>query len=71
MVITMYEYLKKEFNNSSDLKYKSNADVKVVYLESLCSSDKINEYILKNIALNQKYIYLRDVVSGPSIVFLT
>lgn len=71
MVISMiYKKLKKEFNNSTDLKYKKINKVKVVYLESLCSSDKINEYILKNLAYKKNYIVLRDNISGPSIVYI-
>lgn len=66
----MYKKLKKEFNNSSDLKYKKINNVRVIYLESLCSSNRINEYIIKNIALKKNYLNLRDIISGPSIVYL-
>ena len=66
----IYQKLKKEFNNSSDLKYKKINNVKIIYLESLCSSNRINEYIIKNIALKKNYLLLRDIISGPSIVYL-
>ena len=66
----IYKRLKSEFNDSSDLIYKKINKVKVVYLESLCSSDKINEYILKNIAYKKNYILLRDTISAPSVVYI-
>lgn len=66
----IYKKLKKEFNDSSDLKCKKINKVKVVYLESLCSSDKINEYILKNLAYKKNYIILRDNISAPNIVYI-
>lgn len=66
----IYEKLKKTFHQTSDLKHKKIGKMNVVYLESLCSSDKINEYILKNVPLKKNYLFLRDVISGPSVVFL-
>lgn len=69
MVIYVYEYLLKEFNNSSDLIDKKIDNVHVIYFDSLCSGDKINEYIIRNIS-NNKRILLRDNISGPSVVIL-
>ena len=36
-------YIKNIFQNSSDLISKKIKDIDIVFLESLCSSDKINE----------------------------
>ena len=66
----IYKKLKKEFKNTSDLKYKKINKVNLVYLESLCNSNKINDYILKNLTMNKKHIMLRDNISGPSVVYL-
>lgn len=66
----IYKYLKKEFNNSSDLKYEFVNNVSIIYLESITSSDKINEYILDNITLKKNYLSLRDLIGGPSVVIL-
>lgn len=66
----IYEKLKKEFHNSSDLKHKEINNVHVIYFESICSSSDINEFILKSISLTPNYIYLRDIISGPSIVYI-
>lgn len=67
----IYKKLKKEFKNSTDLKYKEINKIKVVFLESICSSDKLNEYIFKNITLRKNYFFLRDVISGPMVVYVT
>lgn len=66
----IYKQLKKDFNNSSDLKYKKVNKVKLVFLESICSSDKINDYILKNVTMKKHYLMLRDNISGPNIVYI-
>ena len=58
------KYLKKEFNNSSDLIHKKFNKVHVVYLESLCSSNKVNEYILQNVTMGHRYLFLKDIISG-------
>lgn len=65
----MYKKLLKYFNNSSDLVLKEINNVNIVFLESLCSSDKINFYILNNIQLNKR-INLRDNISGSTVVFV-
>lgn len=65
----LYKDIKKKFNNTSDLKYKRIKKVEVIYLESLCSSDKVNDYIFRNVTL-KNHLYLKDMISGPNIVFL-
>ena len=67
----LYERIKKEFNNSSDLKYKKINDVNVIYLESLCSSNSINDFILMNLTIGKPYVFLKDIVSGPNVIYLT
>lgn len=66
----IYNKLKQQFNNTSDLIRKQVGKIQIIYLESLCSSDKVNEFILKNIILNKDYIFLKDIVSGPNVVFI-
>lgn len=65
----MYNYLLKIFNNSSDLIYKEIDNIKLIYLDSLCDSNKINDYILKAIN-NNKRIFLRDNITGPSVIYI-
>lgn len=62
--------LKKEFNNSTDLKHKKFNKIQVLYFESLCSSNKVNEYILQNITMGHRYLFLRDIVSGPNVIYV-
>ncbi|MGN1372002.1 MAG: spore germination protein [Candidatus Coprovivens sp.] len=62
--------LKEEFNNSTDLIHKQFNKINIIYLESLCNSDKINEYILQNITLGHKYLFLKDIVSGPNVIYV-
>ena len=54
--------LKKDFNESSDLIIKQLNNIYLIYLESICDSDKINFYILQNISKNK--------ISGPNTVIL-
>ena len=59
--------IKKEFKDSSDLIIKTIKDIDVIFLESLCSSDKINEYILKVLSLSKKKIKdLNNILVGPN-----
>lgn len=59
--------IKEEFKNSSDLIIKTIKDIDVIFLESLCSSDKINEYILKVLSLSKKKIKdLNNILVGPN-----
>lgn len=67
----LYEKLKKQLNNTSDLKHKTVNNVHVVFLESLCSSDKIDDYILKNLTLGNGAYYLNNIISGSNIVNIT
>ncbi len=72
MVISMYyRKLKYEFHNSSDLKVKYIDGIEIIYLESLCSSNRINEYILQNLTLGNPYHLLKDKISGPSVLYVT
>lgn len=62
------ERLKEEFSYSSDLKHKQFNKINLLYLESICSSNKVNEYILQNITMGHKYLFLQDIVSGPNVI---
>ena len=64
------KYLKREFNKSSDLIHKRFNSVHVIYLESLCSSNKVNEYILQNVTMGHRYLFLKDIVSGPNVIHI-
>lgn len=61
----MINKIKEIFNNSTDLKIQEIKNVYVIFLESLCSSDKINDYILKLLSLN-KIKNITNVLAGPN-----
>ena len=63
--------LKKEFKNSTDLKHKKFNNINLLYLESICSSNKVNEYILQNLTMGHKYLFLKDIISGPNVIYIT
>lgn len=65
----LYERLKKDFNETADLKHKIIGNVHIVFLESLCSSDAINEFVSKNFTLGSEYYFLKDIVSGPNVIY--
>ena len=69
--------IKKDFNQISDLKvksYKGNlfSNIYIIYLQSICSSNKINDYVLKNLSLltsfNKNLDNLENALAGPNIV---
>lgn len=62
------EYIKKEFNNSSDLIVKKIKNVTIYYLESLCSSDAINEYLLKPLAVTKNISSLKQIIAAPNTI---
>ncbi len=59
--------IEKDFFNSSDLIIKKMDNIHIIYLESLCDSDKVNEYISKNFSLSNKR-YLKNLLSGPNTI---
>ena len=67
--------IKKDFNQISDLKvksYKGNlfSNIYIIYLQSICSSNKINDYVLKNLSLltsfNKNLDNLENALAGPN-----
>ena len=70
--------IQKEFSKTPDLIIKkvklSLIDtVYIVYLETVSSSDKVNDYILKNLSYigstkNSKVINLESILPGPNLV---
>ena len=61
--------LKKQFNNSSDLIVKKINNITVCFLESVCDSNKLNEFIFKNLRV-KTYYSLRNLITGPSVVYV-
>lgn len=69
------ERLKNEFKNIPDLKIKEIKvnifkTVYVVFIETICSSDKINEYILKNLTKYDDKNNLNSNLPGPNTIII-
>ena len=65
----LVDKIKNTFNNSSDLIIKNNNNIYIVYLESLCSQDKINEYILKVLTIkNSKKLQDNNAAPNTKVV---
>lgn len=65
------EKIKKEFNKIPDLKIKTVRvnllkTIYVVFLETICDSDKINDYILKNLVNLKNKPNLDSSLPGPN-----
>ena len=46
-IMSILENIKKDYQKVSDLVIKDIKSISLIYLETLVSQDKINEYILK------------------------
>lgn len=67
--------IKNEFNKTPDLDIKEIRVnpfkvVYVVFLETVCSSDKVNDYILKNLTRYNKKNNLNSNVPGPNTIIV-
>lgn len=65
-------FINKEFNECNDLIYKK-VNIKlntlhIFYLESICSSDKINDYILKSVSLNNSISNIEKDLPSPNFI---
>ena len=64
--------IQEEFNYSSDLIIRQVKDIYILSLESLCSGDRINNYILKELSLSKKNIErnLENLIAGSNTTIL-
>ena len=65
------DYINNEFNNCNDLKYKKiNINLKtyhLFYLETVCSSDRINNFILKSISSKTNILNFNKSIPTPNL----
>ncbi len=71
----LVERLKKEFENVPDLKVKEikisfNKSIYVCFIETVCSGDKINDYILKHLTRYNPKMNLNSNTPGSNTVIL-
>ena len=69
------ERIKLEFAKTPDLKVKEIKvnllkKIYVVFIETICDTDKINEYILKNLTKYNSTINLNSNIPGPNTTFI-
>ena len=65
------EKIKNDFQNVPDLKFKeikitSFKTIWVVYMETVCDSTKVNDFILKNLTKYNKNMDLNSNIPGPN-----
>ena len=68
------KYINEEFKDCNDLKYKKINiklnTIHIFYLETICSSDKINDYILKGITFNKDISNIEKDLPSPNFIKL-
>ncbi len=69
------EKVKKEFADTPDFKIKEIKvslfkSIYVLFIDTICSSDRINDYILKNLTKYQNSQNLNSNVPGPNTIFI-
>ena len=65
--------IKHDFNNCNDLIYKEIGIIRkyyIFYLESICSSDKVNTYILNGIAFNKNLNNISKLIPSPNFIYV-
>jgi spore germination protein KA len=65
-IMNIIKRLQKEFNYTTDLIIKDVNGIKIIYLESLCDSNKINEFVLKNLTRTNIITNLKSKLAGPN-----
>lgn len=58
--------IKNDYVGLPDLKIRVINNIYVVYLETLCSSDRINNYILKNLTKNRFAKDINNIIPTPN-----
>ena len=64
------KYIQDKYNNSSDLIIKKINNVTILFLESICSGDRVNEYILKVLSFKNKKVIkdLSSLLASPNTI---
>lgn len=62
----------KNYQNIPDLKIRTIKynlhDIHIIYIETICSSDQINNFILKNITNNQNKASINNILAVPNLI---
>ena len=66
------KYIENEFKECNDLKHKKIRigfkNIYVYFLETLCSGDKINDYILKSLTNKTFFYNIEKIIPSPNLI---
>lgn len=62
------EHIRSDYKDVTDFVVKTIKNVNIIYLESLISQDKINDYILKQIVSKKIILNIEKVIASPHVV---
>lgn len=68
VIVDIIKKIKADYKGVNDLNISVINNKTLVYLESICSSDKINNYIIDNINDNKEYL---NKITGPKVKKIT
>lgn len=57
-------YIIKKYGNSSDVQNRYINNIAYIYLESVCSDDKISDYLVQSISKNKSFFNLFDTLKN-------
>ena len=67
--------IKKDFDKTPDLKIKEIKinifkRIYILYIETICDSNKVNDYILKNLTKYNNHLNLNSNIPGPNTIII-
>ena len=60
--------IKNKYNNSFDVKFNDFNNIHLIYIDSLCDSNIINETILKNVVIDRDFKSIKDVITNSNTI---
>lgn len=60
--------IKNKYNNSFDVKFNDFNNIHLIYIDSLCNSNIINETILKNVVIDKDFRSIKDVITNSNTI---
>lgn len=60
--------IKNKYNNSFDVKFNDFNNIHLIYIDSLCDSNIINETILKNVVIDKDFRSIKDVITNSNTI---
>ena len=60
--------VKDKYNSSFDLKFNDFNNIHLIYIDSLCDSNTINETILKNVVIDKDFKSIKDIITNSNTI---